>query len=150
VKALRLLLAALVALGLVAMVVGARAGTRAGGLLPDGSLTPCPSTPNCVCSEGPRAAVAPFAFAGDPDAAFASLIELLRGEPRVELATVEPDYVHAVFRTPLLRFRDDLELRLDRGARRIHVRSASRVGYSDLGTNRRRVESLRARWQPPP
>ena len=144
-NALRLLLAALAALLLAVMVTSSCAATSAGGLLPEGTLAPCPSSPNCACSEGPRARVAPLEFTGDPDAAFASLIEFLRAEPRVELVTVEPNYVHAVFRTVLLRFRDDLELRLDREGHRIHVRSASRVGYSDLGANRKRIESLRER-----
>lgn len=128
-------------LGACAHVVGGFAGGR---------LAPCPSSPNCVCSEDPRAAIAPLAFPGDPDAAFRGLLEFLGREPRVELVTVGPDYAHAVFRTRLLRFRDDVELRLDRAARLIHVRSASRIGHSDFGANRKRVESLRARWTPPP
>ena len=46
----------------------------------------------------------------------------------------------------MFRFVDDLECRLDAENRVIHVRSASRVGYSDLGVNRKRVERLRARF----
>ena len=53
------------------------------------------------------------------------------------------DYLHAVFISTVFRFRDDLELRQDAAHSRIQVRSASRIGYSDLGVNRKRVEKLR-------
>lgn len=51
--------------------------------------------------------------------------------------------MHAVFVTRWLRFRDDVHFALDDERGVIHVRSASRVGHSDLGTNRRRVEAIR-------
>ena len=115
----------------------------------DGRLRPCPDSPNCVSSQETSAehAIEPLRFEGDPDAAFAALVELVRAFPRAEVVTVEGGYLHAVVRTPVLRFADDLELLLDRDARTIHVRSASRVGRSDLGANRARVEALRERWR---
>lgn len=118
--------------------------------LADGHLRPCPRTPNCVNSEeaGGDWSIEPLAFTGDAELAFRSLLDFLAAEPRVDLVTVEPGYAHAVFRTALLRFRDDVELRLDPEAGVIHVRSASRLGRSDLGANRARVESIRARWRP--
>ena len=116
-----------------------------------GTLGPCPSKPNCVCSEtagDEEHFVEPLRFEGDPDAAFNDLARFLREQPRVELATVESNYLHAVFKTALMRFRDDVEFRLDRAKSVIQVRSASRAGYSDLGANRARIESIRARWKP--
>jgi uncharacterized protein (DUF1499 family) len=148
----RLLLLALAALALLLVIPltlsGASRRPAPAGLV-DGRLRPCPPSPNCVCSEdpAPRAAVEPFSFEGEPADAFRALVALVRAEPRVELVLVEPAYAHAVFRTRFLRFRDDVELRLDAEERVIHVRSASRVGHSDLGANRRRVEALRARWR---
>jgi uncharacterized protein (DUF1499 family) len=114
--------------------------------LNSGELRPCEATPNCVCSEGENASIEPLAYTGDGLAAFRSLLEFLKLQSNVEMVTVEERYAHAVYRTPLLRFRDDLELRLDEAGAVIHVRSASRVGYSDMGANRRRVEDLRASW----
>lgn len=114
--------------------------------LRDGILRPCPSSPNCVCSEGTEPSIEPLAYTGNGPEAFRSLVELIESQPRVDLVTVELSYAHAVFRTPVLRFRDDLEVRLDEPNSVIHVRSASRVGYSDLGANRKRVESLRELW----
>lgn len=114
-----------------------------------GLLQPCPGTPNCVCSEGEGASIEPLAYTGDGKAAFRSLLDWLEREPNAELVTTEAGYAHVVWRTPLMRFRDDLELRLDEAASVIQVRSASRVGLSDLGANRRRIEELRASWSPP-
>ncbi|MFT5831041.1 MAG: hypothetical protein ACI9D0_001630 [Bacteroidia bacterium] len=117
--------------------------------LQEGRLRPCPSSPNCVCSEGEDPSIAPLTYTGNGQAAFQSLIELIEAQPRVELVTVEQTYAHAVFRTPLMRFRDDLEVRLDEPNTVIHVRSASRVGHSDMGANRKRVEALRVLWAQP-
>ena len=119
--------------------------------LSNGTLRACPQSPNCVVSENSRSEshVDPLTFKGDGPRSFQSLIKFLSAEPGVDLVTVEDGYAHAVFRTPILRFQDDIELRLDPGLKVIHVRSASRIGYSDLGANRRRIESIRRRWHPP-
>jgi uncharacterized protein (DUF1499 family) len=52
-------------------------------------------------------------------------------------------YLWTTFTSRLFRFVDDVEFRMVSTDGIIHVRSASRVGYSDLGVNRRRVEKLR-------
>ena len=150
----RLLLLALLLLPLLVLGLGfgaARMSLRPVEVgLVDGRLRPCPPSPNCVCSEeGSQASIAPLVFEGEPRSAFRSLVELLRTESRARLLEVKDDYVHAVFFTPFLRFADDVEFRLDRQAQRIHVRSASRIGYSDMGANRARIEELRRRWSPP-
>ena len=107
-------------------------------------LAPCPSSPNCVCSSDTgRAAIAPLAIRGDVDAAWRALREVLEAEPRMRIEAADDNYLHAVATTRIMRFKDDLEFLLDRDAGTIGVRSASRVGYSDLGANRDRVESLR-------
>ncbi|MFT5049821.1 MAG: hypothetical protein ACI8QZ_001214 [Chlamydiales bacterium] len=116
----------------------------------EGSLRPCPSSTNCVCSESGsgKASIAPLTFVGDPAPAFASLVDLLEAESSVEILESTDGYVHAVYYTPLLKFADDVEFRLDPEAHVIHVRSESRIGRSDLGTNRARIEDLRSRWIP--
>ena len=55
-------------------------------------------------------------------------------------------YIRATFMTPVFRFVDDVELRMDENNAVIHVRSASRVGSSDMGLNRKRVNELRAKF----
>jgi len=117
--------------------------------LADGELRPCESASNCVCSEGGGplgAGVEPFAFEGTSEEAHTKLIALLDATERVEIVVAEPLYVHAVFRSKLFRFADDVEFRIDEDAGVVHVRSASRVGRSDLGANAERVAELRARW----
>lgn len=114
-----------------------------------GRLRPCPSSPNAVCSEPGtplHAAVPPLGFNDAPGAAWdrarRALIDL---GGRIERDTGE--HLWATFRSRLLGFVDDVELRRDDALREIHVRSASRVGHHDFGLNRRRVAALRAHWQ---
>lgn len=111
-----------------------------------GRFQVCPASPNCVSTRATDELhrVEPFAFEGPPEAAFDRLREIVKAEPRTRIVTDEAGYVHAVFITRWLRFRDDVEFQLDADDGVIHVRSASRVGYGDMGVNRARVESLRA------
>ena len=114
-----------------------------------GQLSPCPALPRCVCSRDDAATlhrVDPIAVSGDPAAAFTRLKGLVAGMPRTIVVAASDDYLHAVCRTRL-GFVDDLECRLRAEDRVIHVRSASRLGLWDFGVNRRRVESLRRRFQ---
>lgn len=89
-----------------------------------------------------RQFVAPFAVVGEPAAAFARLRALVARAPRTEIVRSLARRFDATCRTRL-GFVDDLAFRLcpERGV--IHVRSASRLGYHDLGVNRSRVEALR-------
>ena len=68
-------------------------------------------------------------------------------EPRITIVREEEGYMHAEARSLLFRFVDDVEFLLDADNRLIHVRSASRTGYSDLGVNRRRVERIRTAFE---
>lgn len=113
----------------------------------DGRLRPCPERPNCVCSEdkGRPSWIEPLAFEGPPEAAWKRLERAVRDiGGRVE--KVQDGYLWATFRTRFLRFVDDMEFRMDAAEGSIHLRSASRIGHSDFGVNRRRVERLRARF----
>ena len=112
-------------------------GTR-GGL-----LTACPASPNCVLSQAgdERHRIAPLLFSGDPDAAFARLKQVLGRRRDTTILEERPDYLRVELRTAL--FVDDGEFLLDRAHSVIHLRSASRLGYSDLGKNRSRIEEIR-------
>lgn len=112
----------------------------------DGRLRGCPPSPNCVSSTATEAphAIAPLAIEGDVGAAWAAARATVAASPRTEVVADEPAYLHAIETSALMRYRDDLELHLDPARRRIEVRSASRVGYGDMGVNRARVERLRA------
>jgi len=138
--ALPLLLVAAGQLGLLAGTRPADLGVR------DGRLRPVPASPNAVSSQTDSKdhAIAPLSYTGDGAAAFARAVAALRSMPGTTIVNEAPGYVHAECATRWLRFVDDLELHLDSAAGAIHVRSASRLGYSDLGANRARVEALRA------
>jgi uncharacterized protein (DUF1499 family) len=76
-------------------------------------------------------------------------VEFLEAEPNAKVLDLREGYVHAVYYTPFLKFADDVEFRLDPEGKVIHARSESRIGHSDLGTNRARIERIRRNWVPP-
>lgn len=109
-----------------------------------GKLRPCPGTPNCVCSEGasPGGHVEPLPMGDSESYAWKTLKEVvvkLGGKIEEESA----GYLWATFMVPIAGFTDDVEFRADAAAKVIHVRSSSRLGFSDLGVNRSRVEHIR-------
>jgi len=111
-----------------------------------GRLGACPDRPNCVSSQvsDEGHTVKPFGFTGNAGAAMSRLATLIETQEGARIVTRRADYLHAEYQSKLMGFVDDLELLADPAARVIHVRSASRLGYSDLGVNRARVEALRA------
>ena len=113
--------------------------------LVDGRLRPCPKSPNCVSSEndGGSSRIEPLTFKGPPEKAWSDLKETIR-ELGGKIQEEHDGYLWATFTSRLFRFVDDMEFRMVSTDGMIHVRSGSRVGYSDLGVNRRRVEKLRA------
>jgi len=132
---------------LVAMSLFGCAGRRPSTLgITDARLAPCPSSPNCVSSDAAdeRHAIAAFDVAVPAAQAWAAVREAVAELPRTRIVTDADGYLHAECRSALLGFVDDLELHLRPSEGRIAVRSASRLGRSDLGVNRRRVETLRA------
>ena len=116
-------------------------------------LAPCPASPNCVCSDEPETSpryIAPIVSAradgkvgGQDDARLllAGIATYLSQQPGYDVTHLTEDQLRAEGTTRLLRFVDDLEFRVRSGS--VLVRSASRVGFSDLGKNRRRLEALR-------
>ena len=116
------------------------------GVNQTGHLAACPPSPNCVSSESadPAHAIDPLTFTGEPEAAFAALKQTIAAFPRHEVITETEDYLYVEFTSHWLGFVDDVEFYLDRAAHKIQVRSASRLGESDLGVNRQRVEAIRS------
>ena len=87
--------------------------------------------------------MAPIGYFGAREAALQALLDAIRALPRTEVLHAGSDYVHAVQRSQLFGFADDLECELPAGEQLIHVRSASRRGYYDFGVNRARIDRLR-------
>lgn len=112
------------------------------------TMTPCPKTPNCVSSvdTDPKHFIQPLQFTGKATEARERLLKMLYSLKRVRVVASEEDFIQAEFVSAIFRFVDDVEFYLDDRNKVIHVKSASRVGYSDLGVNRRRVENIRKRF----
>jgi uncharacterized protein (DUF1499 family) len=113
-----------------------------------GRLKPVPTSPNAVGSQAPRGDdhfIEPLAYRGRREDAIAALEGVVAALPRTRIVARSDDYLHAECESALLGFVDDLEFHLPAEGGVIHVRSASRLGHSDLGVNRRRVEEIRAR-----
>ncbi|HMF31111.1 MAG TPA: DUF1499 domain-containing protein [Candidatus Lokiarchaeia archaeon] len=113
----------------------------------DGQLAPPPKSPNCVSTQAEAGdkihRMEPISYEGALEDVLAKLLSVAKAYPRTKLVKQEENYVHFEFRTKLFRFVDDVEFYLDDDAKLIHFRSASRIGYGDMGTNRKRMEALR-------
>jgi uncharacterized protein (DUF1499 family) len=108
-------------------------------------LAACPTSPNCVSSQARDAkhAIAPLILKGDSATDWETIGKVVGEMPRATISKATDRYLHVEYKSRLFGFIDDLELLLDPVTRVIAVRSAARVGKSDLGVNRRRVEAIR-------
>ncbi|MBW2407271.1 MAG: DUF1499 domain-containing protein [Deltaproteobacteria bacterium] len=108
-------------------------------------LLDCPDKPNCVSSlaKNPKYRVEPFTLKNDPKTSWDRVQETVGSIPRTKIVSANNIDIHAECRSLIFRFVDDLNLHLIPISHTIHIRSASRTGYSDLGVNRRRIENLR-------
>jgi uncharacterized protein (DUF1499 family) len=136
-----------VVMGILSIILTACAGERPNNLgARDGLLAVCPASPNCVSSqtEEEKHRISPLVFSADPDVALARLKMVLGRRDDTTIIEEKPGYLRVELRTTL--FVDDGEFLLDQARNVIHVRSASRLGYSDLGKNRSRMEEIRSQF----
>ena len=141
-----------VLVGLVSLILL----TGCAGTMPDlginnGELTRCLKTPNCVNSQavGEKQYIKPIRYAGTQQEARARLLQILDSLKRTKILTAQENYIRAEFTSALFRFVDDVEFYFPEeqaGETVIHIRSASRIGYSDLGANRKRIERIRSKF----
>ncbi|MFW7378701.1 MAG: DUF1499 domain-containing protein [Oligoflexus sp.] len=107
-------------------------------------LPPCPDRPNCVSSEAKKAMhrMEPWTLKVSRAEFVKVLKDTLSLWPRTKVESEDGQRIKLTVKTRLLRFTDDVEIFVDEGKKLVHFRSASRLGYSDLGVNRKRMESL--------
>lgn len=125
------------------------AGKRPNNLgVSDGKLAPCPNTPNCVSSHSDAEhSINPLTYNSTPAKALADLKTVIQDMKKTKIITENENYLYAEFTSAIMGFVDDVEFYLDKDAKVIHVRSASRLGKSDLGVNRKRIETIRTKLQ---
>ena len=111
----------------------------------NGRLSACPDTPNCVSSQSIKKSdyIDPIHWPKNVPDIKSILFDTINTMKRTRIVSQGKNYVHVEFTTAVFHFVDDVEFLIDEKNRTIHVRSASRVGYSDLGVNRKRVEEIR-------
>ena len=118
-------------------------GTRPNNLgVNNGKLTPCPGTPNCVNSQSndTQSKINPL-----PPVSISELKKIVDSMERTTIVESSDNYLYAEFKSKLMGYVDDVEFYLDDQKNVIHVRSASRLGKSDLGVNRKRIEEIRSK-----
>lgn len=111
----------------------------------NGVLQDCPQSPNCVSTQAQDDThrIAPLVVDGPPEDAMARLKQALASMPRIRIVQEDALYLRAEATSLLFRFVDDMEFIVEDSSGVIHARSASRVGYSDMGANRKRIEQIR-------
>ena len=137
----------LLAIWVITMPLFSCSGTRPANLgIKDGRLSVCPASPNCVSSDAADDAhgVVPFHIVISPGDAWRALRTGIGELPRAKIVSSTDDYLHVECSSAVFGFVDDLELHLRPSENLIAVRSAARLGYSDFGVNRKRVEQLRS------
>nr|WP_223805721.1 DUF1499 domain-containing protein [Pseudanabaena sp. UWO310] len=114
----------------------------------DGKLLACPTSPNCVSSQSDdlEHKIAPLTYKGEPAKALEDLKAVILSMPRTKIITAEGNYIYAEFTSALMGYVDDVEFYLNAERSIIEVRSASRLGESDLGVNRKRIEAIREQF----
>jgi len=112
---------------------------------PKKKLPPCLNTPNCVSSQATDKGhyIVPFKISGNPTLAWQELRKALMQHDRMLITHETDTTIHAEATSLVFHFVDDIDAILDAEAGLIHIRSASRMGHSDFGVNRKRIEALR-------
>jgi len=154
-------LAALLLAGAIALAgrLGLLRGRQPADLgLHDGRLKPPSMSPNSVSSQAglypehpmrDYARIAPLAVHDSGPQTLESVRRVVAGMEGARIVQANSGYLYAQFTSRRLRLVDDVEFWFDPKAGVIQVRSASRLVRNDHGTNRARIEAVRARLAPP-
>ncbi len=108
-------------------------------------LASCPLSPNCVSnfSQDAEHYIAPISYNSPKKDTLEKLTQVINSLERTKIITVKDNYLYVQFNSFLMGYVDDVEFLLDESKKVINVRSASRIGESDLGVNKQRIETIR-------
>lgn len=112
----------------------------------DGKLKPCPSSPNCISTQADPSDkehyMPPLPLNTTKEEVLKKIIAIINSLERTKIVEQTDNYLHAEFTSKIMKYVDDVEFYIDEENKIIHFRSASRVGYSDIGVNRKRMEEI--------
>lgn len=109
-------------------------------------LSPCPGTPNCICSEYPADQahyIEAIQLNSENESIIQDTIKNSIEKTGGVISNVETNYISATYTSSIFRYVDDFEIRIDIENNLIHIRSASRVGRSDFGANLKRINAFK-------
>ncbi|KIO49876.1 DUF1499 domain-containing protein [Nitrosospira sp. NpAV] len=157
IKWLLIVVALVVITGVIAGQLGLLKGTPPTDLgVREGKLKPPSKTPNSVSSQAslypdhPQrayASIAPLSMKGDGAATLSQIASIIKTMDGAQIVKMEPGYLYVQFTTRIMKYVDDAEFYFDPAAGVIQVRSSSRLGSSDLGVNRERIEFIRQKLE---
>ncbi|MEN6621295.1 MAG: DUF1499 domain-containing protein [Smithella sp.] len=129
------------------MLIGC-AGTAPKLGITNGKFISCPDTPNCVSTQAPdkKHAISPLFYQGSAEEAKNRLLNIIQSMKRAKVVNDQGNYLHAEFTSAVFHFVDDTEFFIDDKQKIIHMRSAARLGQYDFGVNRRRLETIRKKF----
>ncbi|MGA1197140.1 MAG: DUF1499 domain-containing protein [Candidatus Latescibacterota bacterium] len=136
-------LAGVVLLIIIIGIMWARTASRPELGIHNDKLLPLPNLPNCVATQSGDTTqrMEPIHYVTDREEAHTKLLHIINQMPRTTLIQSEPEYIHIVFRSAFFGFPDDVEFQFTDN--KIHFRAAARLGHSDLGVNRKRMENIK-------
>ncbi len=110
----------------------------------NGRFSPLAATPNGVStqSSNPGQQMEPIPFTGSNTEEMQRLVAAVKSMPGSKIVEQDSHYLRAEFTSRIFRFVDDVEFFIDDKEKVVQFRSASRIGYSDMGVNRRRMNLL--------
>lgn len=112
-----------------------------------GAFFQCPASPNCVSTEASASDlkhyVKPFKTVDGSEETWLKIKATVLSLPRINIVKEDEYYLKAKIKSAVFRFVDDLDMSFSPATKTLSLKSASNVGYSDLGVNRKRVEGLR-------
>ncbi|TXT56300.1 MAG: hypothetical protein BAJALOKI2v1_590023 [Promethearchaeota archaeon] len=120
------------------------------GLMEEGKFYPCPEKHVCVSSQSPKDDedhyMEPMTYEGSLEDAKKNILNVINSMSRTKVLEENDNYIHVLFTTFLLRFKDDVEFYFDDTEKLIHFRSQSRIGGFDWNKNKKRMKKIKEKY----
>ncbi|WP_127717074.1 DUF1499 domain-containing protein [Halobacteriovorax sp. HLS] len=71
-----------------------------------------------------------------------NIVKVLASKPQYKVVKVEKNYLYFTDQSSIFGFVDDVEFLYEENLKKLHYKSSSRVGKSDLGANKKRIDRI--------